>query len=70
MYLRKGSSGITRKDKKDDRPVQGLHFEGLTFMHADRDIWQADDVGIQHDWEMEDKDNALILLGGPKLQSP
>ena len=55
-------SGITRKDKKDDRPVQGLHFEGLTFMHADRDIWHADDVGIQHDWEMEDKDNALILF--------
>jgi len=55
-------SGITRKEEKNDHPVQGIQFEGLTFMHADRDIWRADDIGIQHDWEMEDKDNALIVF--------
>jgi hypothetical protein len=47
-----------------DVPVRGLVFRGLTFAHADRDSWVQGDRGIQHDWEMEDKPDALIRLRG------
>ena len=39
-------------------------FKGLTFAHADRDLWVEGDRGIQHDWEMEDKPDALVRLRG------
>ena len=47
-----------------DVPVRNLVFRGLTFAHADRDIWSRDDIGIQHDWEMLDKPDALVRLRG------
>ena len=47
-----------------DVPVKNLIFRGLTFAHADRDIWSGNDVGIQHDWEMFDKPDALLRLRG------
>jgi len=47
-----------------DVPVRNLHFRGLTFMHADRDVWSSSDTGMQHDWEMIDKPNALLRLRG------
>lgn len=47
-----------------DVPVRGLRFKGLTFAHADRDLWVPGDRGIQHDWEMEDKPDALVRLRG------
>jgi hypothetical protein len=47
-----------------DVPVRNLVFRGLTFAHADRDIWSRDDIGIQHDWEMLDKPDALLRLRG------
>jgi hypothetical protein len=43
-----------------DTPVRNLVFRGLTFTHADRDVWSASDAGIQHDWEMYDKSTALM----------
>ena len=43
-----------------DMPVTHLVFRGLTFSHADRDVWTATDAGIQHDWEMYDKPTALL----------
>ena len=43
-----------------DTPVRNLVFRGLTFAHADRDVWTAADAGIQHDWEMYDKPTALM----------
>jgi len=43
-----------------DTPVTHLVFRGLTFSHADRDVWTATDAGIQHDWEMYDKSTALM----------
>jgi len=45
---------------EDKNPVQFLHFEGLTFRHGLRDTWKPGDRGLQHDWEMYDKGNALI----------
>ena len=45
-------------------PVRNLVFRGLTFAHADRDVWKPGDIGIQHDWEMIDKPDALVRLRG------
>ncbi len=51
-------------DGTADVPVKNLSFRGLTFAHADRDVWTAGDIGIQHDWEMIDKPDALLRLRG------
>ncbi len=45
---------------EDSIPVQFLHFEGLTFRHGLRDTWKPGDKGLQHDWEMYDKGNAIL----------
>ena len=47
-----------------DIPVRGLIFDGLTFTGGDRDVWTVEDRGIQHDWDMFDKDNALVRFRG------
>ena len=47
-----------------DVPVRNLVFRELTFAHADRDVWTENDIGIQHDWEMIDKPDALLRLRG------
>ena len=47
-----------------DVPVRNLCFRGLTFMHGERYQLTADDAGLQHDWDMLDKDNALVRLRG------
>ncbi len=45
-------------------PVQNLAFSGLMFQHGARDVWSAEDQGLQHDWDMFDKNNAVIRLRG------
>jgi len=45
---------------EDSNPVKYLHFEGLTFRHGLRDTWKPEDKGLQHDWEMFDKGNAIM----------
>lgn len=47
-----------------DVPVRNLSFRGLTFMHGDRYTLTKDDAGLQHDWDMLDKANALVRLRG------
>ncbi|MGJ8656008.1 MAG: right-handed parallel beta-helix repeat-containing protein [Akkermansiaceae bacterium] len=47
-----------------DIPVQNLHFEGLTFKHGERYTLTKEDAGLQHDWDMLDKDNALVRFCG------
>ncbi len=49
-------------DENKQLPVRNLTFEGLTFVHGDRDVWTKDEKGVQHDWEMYDKDNAMLRL--------
>jgi hypothetical protein len=51
-------------DGPEDVPVRGLTFRGLTFCHADRGTWGPADAGIQHDWEMIDKADALVRMRG------
>ena len=47
-----------------DEPVRNLCFRGLTFMHGERCRLTDDDSGLQHDWDMLDKGNALVRLRG------
>ncbi|WP_442512196.1 right-handed parallel beta-helix repeat-containing protein [Novipirellula sp. SH528] len=47
-----------------DTPVRNLRFRGLTFMHGERYTLSEDDAGLQHDWDMHDKANALVRLRG------
>ena len=56
--------GETEVEGPTDKPVKGIVFRDLTFMHADRDLWTEDDRGIQHDWLMEDKPDALLRFRG------
>lgn len=49
---------------KRDVPVRNLCFRGLTFMHGDRYSLVEGDAGLQHDWDMHDKANALVRLRG------
>ncbi len=58
--------GKIDKDGPVDVPVENLHFKGLTFVHGERDLWTNADAGIQHDWELYDKDNAYLRLRGAK----
>jgi hypothetical protein len=56
--------GKNVKAVEGDVPVRGLVFRGLTFSLCNRDVWTQDDIGIQHDWDMYDKDNALLRFRG------
>lgn len=48
----------------NDKPVNGIVFEGITFSYADRQKWTVDDIGLQHDWNMWDKSNGLLRFRG------
>lgn len=56
--------GDVDKEGPTDKPVRNLRFRGLTFMHGERYQLAASDAGLQHDWEMHDKANALLRLRG------
>jgi hypothetical protein len=50
-----------RVEGQEDGPFsKHIHFEGLTFSYGLRDTLQEGDKGLQHDWEMYDKANAVI----------
>jgi hypothetical protein len=56
--------GSIDKEGPKDVPVRNLCFRGLTFMHGERYRLTKDDAGLQHDWDMHDKDHALVRLRG------
>ncbi len=56
--------GAIDKTGPKDTPVRNLIFRGLTFKHGDRYTLTNDDAGLQHDWDMFDKGNALVRLRG------
>ncbi|WP_145081396.1 right-handed parallel beta-helix repeat-containing protein [Aureliella helgolandensis] len=56
--------GTIDKEGPKDIPVRNLCFRGITFQHGERYTLAADDAGLQHDWDMFDKDNALVRLRG------
>ena len=45
---------------EDGTPARFINFAGLTFHHGLRDTWRVGDIGLQHDWEMYDKGNAVL----------
>lgn len=47
-----------------DVPVRNLRIRGLTLTRGESYRVAEDDRGLQHDWEMHDKANALIRLRG------
>lgn len=47
-----------------DKPVEYLSFEGITFTNGERAVWEEGDSGVQHDWAMCDKANALLRFRG------
>jgi len=54
--------GLIDKQGPKDAPVRNLCLRGLTFMHGERYLLTEDDAGLQHDWDMHDKDHALVRL--------
>ncbi|MCS7469945.1 right-handed parallel beta-helix repeat-containing protein [Stieleria sp. ICT_E10.1] len=56
--------GDVDKQGPKDIPARNLCFRGLTFLHGERYLLTADDAGLQHDWDMHDKANALVRLRG------
>ncbi|KLU07812.1 hypothetical protein RISK_000185 [Rhodopirellula islandica] len=56
--------GKIDKEGPRDIPVTNLCLRGLTFMHGESDRIASDDAGLQHDWDMHDKANALVRLRG------
>ncbi|MEP4079424.1 right-handed parallel beta-helix repeat-containing protein [Haloferula sp.] len=56
--------GKIDKEGPSDVPVRNLCFQGLTFMHGERYRLQSDDAGLQHDWDLFDKANALVRFRG------
>ncbi|MCZ6632682.1 MAG: right-handed parallel beta-helix repeat-containing protein, partial [bacterium] len=59
-------SGHIDYDGPADTPVRHIHFQGLTFTHGERDTWDENHKGwgIQHDWELFDRDSALLRFRG------
>lgn len=56
--------GKIDKHGPKDIPVRNLHFSGLTFKHGERFTLSKGDAGLQHDWDMLDKANALVRFRG------
>ena len=56
--------GVIDKEGSKDVPVRNLRFSGLTFLHGERYLLTEDDAGLQHDWDMHDRDHALLRLRG------
>ncbi|MDA7917100.1 right-handed parallel beta-helix repeat-containing protein [Akkermansiaceae bacterium] len=49
-------------DAPTDVPVRNLIFRGLSFTHGETYRITPEDKGLQHDWELHDKPNALLRL--------
>lgn len=56
--------GQIDKEGPKDIPVRNIHFRGLTFKHGERYTLTRDDAGLQHDWDMLDKNNAMVRFRG------
>ena len=56
--------GNIDKEGPKDVPARNLIFRGLTFTHGERYSMKADDAGLQHDWDLHDRGNALLRLRG------
>lgn len=44
--------------------ARNLIFKNLVFQYANRDTWGKEDIGLQHDWELYNKSNAVFRIVG------
>ena len=51
-------------DEANKRFPRHMNLEGITFVHGARETLTPTDAGVQHDWDMWDKGNALVRLRG------
>jgi hypothetical protein len=49
-------------DEEAGEPLSGIELRGLTFTESERDSIGQDDRGLQHDWDFQDKGNAMLRL--------
>lgn len=49
-----------RGNEESNEIIRDIHFTGISFIHGDRDTWNDKDIGLQHDWAMYDKSDALL----------
>lgn len=49
-------------DEGAGEPLSGIELRGLTFTESERDSIEPDDRGLQHDWDFQDKGNAMLRL--------
>ena len=47
-------------NEKDGSIQRNIVFRGITFAHADRDTWDDDAIGLQHDWALYNESDALL----------
>ena len=47
-------------NEKDNRILKNIIFRGITFAHGDRDTWDDDAIGLQHDWALYNESDALL----------
>ena len=45
---------------KDGNILKNIVFRGISFTHGDRDTWDEDAIGLQHDWALYDESDALL----------
>lgn len=53
---------ILRLEGEEGSPLRNITIEGITFTQADRYTWKADDIGLQHDWDMYNASTAMLRL--------
>jgi len=49
-------------DEAAEKPLAKVTLRGLTFSQAERESIGLDDAGLQHDWDFQDKANAMLRL--------
>ena len=47
-------------NEKDGSILKNIIFRGITFAHGDRDTWDDDAIGLQHDWALYNESDALL----------
>lgn len=57
--------GDIDKDGPVDKPVSGITFRGITFLHSNRFPWHGQTgYGLQHDWSCHDSPSAMVRFRG------
>jgi hypothetical protein len=49
-------------NEEQGEPLCGIELRGLTFTESERDSIGQEDRGLQHDWDFQDKGNAMLRL--------